>query len=72
MKIKISTKMNDNKPITIYLSNITAITIIMTKMIFNMSFLNNHLTAKDNNLQLIKTILIIVQATTFNPILVIF
>ena len=72
MKIKISTKMNDNKPITIYLSNITAITIIMTKMIFNMSFLNNYLTAKDNNLQLIKTILIIVQATTFNPILVIF
>ena len=72
MKIKISTKMNDNKPITIYLSNITAITIIMTKMIFNMSFLNNYLTAKDNNLQLIKTTLIVVQATTFNPILVIF
>lgn len=82
MKIKTSTIMKNNKPIAIYLSNktatilpqevITAITAIMIKMIFNKSILINHLMAQDNSLQLIKTALIIAQATTFNPILVIF
>ena len=83
MKIKISTIMNNNnKPIAIYSSNktvtilpqevITAITTIMTKMIFSMSFLINHPTAQDNNLQIIKTTLIIVQGTILNLILAIF
>ena len=82
MRIKTSTMMNNNKPIAIYSRNkiatilpqevITAITTIMTKMIFSMSFLINHPTAQDNNLQLIKTTLIIVQETILNPILVIF
>ena len=82
MRIKTSTIMNNNKPIAIYSSNktatilpqevITAITTIMTKMIFIMNLLINHLTAQDNNLQLIKKTLIIVQATILKLILVIF
>ena len=82
MRIKTSTIMKNNKPIAIYSRNkiatilpqevITAITTIMTKMTFSMSFLINHHTAQDNNLQLIKKTLITVQETILNPILVIF